>query len=82
MVTKFSSISTRKLPTAISVLSHDKSMVAVSDYNDFHKMVKRLIMAGMLGVSAQVQVLTLPKLHSLVATSWICLGFPLTNGPQ
>ncbi|KAK1610888.1 hypothetical protein QYE76_034561 [Lolium multiflorum] len=53
MVTKFSSISTRKLPTALSVLTHDKSMVAVSDYNDFHKMVKRLIMAGMLGVSAQ-----------------------------
>ncbi|KAM0879730.1 hypothetical protein ACQ4PT_034031 [Festuca glaucescens] len=30
-------------------------MVATSDYNDFHKMVKRLVMAGMLGSAAQKQ---------------------------
>ncbi|XP_047083285.1 ent-kaurene oxidase 2-like [Lolium rigidum] len=55
MVAKFSSISTRKLPKALSVLTRDKAMVATSDYNDFHKMVKRLVMAGMLGSAAQKQ---------------------------
>ena len=79
MVAKFSSISTRKLPKAISVLSHDKKMVATSDYGDFHKMVKRLVMLGMLGSSAQVQVLTLRKLYSLVATTCICLHIQLIN---
>jgi ent-kaurene oxidase len=54
MVAKYSSISTRKLPKAISVLTRDETMVAMSDYNDFHKMVKRLVMAGMLGSAAQV----------------------------
>ncbi|CAM0902672.1 unnamed protein product [Alopecurus aequalis] len=55
MVAKFSSISTRKLPKALSVICRDKTMVATSDYGDFHKMVKRFIMAGMLGSSAQKQ---------------------------
>ena len=54
MVAKFSSISTRKLPKALSVLSRDKAMVATCDYGDFHKMVKRFVMAGLLGSSAQV----------------------------
>jgi hypothetical protein len=82
MVAKFSSISTRKLPKALSVLTRDKAMVATSDYNDFHKMVKRLVMAGMLGSAAQVQVLTFPKLHNLVAASCISLQFQFTNVPQ
>lgn len=54
MVAKFSSISTRKLPKALSVLSRDKTMVATCDYGDFHKMVKHFVMAGLLGSSAQV----------------------------
>ena len=79
MVAKYSSISTRKLPKALSVLTRDKTMVATSDYGDFHKMVKRLVMSGMLGSSAQVQVLTLRKLYSLVATTCICLHIQLIN---
>uniref|UniRef100_A0ACD5V1Q6 Uncharacterized protein n=1 Tax=Avena sativa TaxID=4498 RepID=A0ACD5V1Q6_AVESA len=55
MVAKFSSISTRKLPKALSVICRDKTMVATSDYGDFHKMVKRFVMAGLLGSSAQRQ---------------------------
>ena len=46
-------------------------MVATSDYGDFHKMARRFIMAGMLGSSAQVYVLTFSKLYSLVTSSWI-----------
>ncbi|XP_024314733.1 ent-kaurene oxidase 2 isoform X2 [Brachypodium distachyon] len=55
MVEKFSSISTRKLPKAFLVITRDKTMVATSDYGDFHKMAKRYAMAGMLGSSAQRQ---------------------------
>ncbi|KAL5728615.1 hypothetical protein ACHQM5_001681 [Ranunculus cassubicifolius] len=53
MVTRFSSISTRKLSNALTILTSDKCMVAMSDYNDFHKKVKRCIMSGFLGVNAQ-----------------------------
>ncbi|RDX67266.1 Ent-kaurene oxidase, chloroplastic, partial [Mucuna pruriens] len=53
MVTRFSSISTRKLSKALKILTSDKCMVATSDYNEFHKMVKRHILSNFLGVSAQ-----------------------------
>lgn len=54
MVTRFSSISTRKLSNALTMLTFDKCMVATSDYNDFHKMVKRYILTNVLGPNAQV----------------------------
>ncbi|KAI3922076.1 hypothetical protein MKX01_005765 [Papaver californicum] len=53
MVTKFSSISTRKLSNALRILTADKTMVATSDYDEFHKMAKRHILTGMLGANAQ-----------------------------
>ncbi|KAF3446236.1 hypothetical protein FNV43_RR11415 [Rhamnella rubrinervis] len=53
MVTRFSSISTRKLSNALKTLTTDKCMVATSDYDDFHKMIKRHILANVLGANAQ-----------------------------
>ncbi|XP_062159750.1 ent-kaurene oxidase, chloroplastic-like [Alnus glutinosa] len=53
MVTRYSSISTRKLSTALKILTSDKCMVATSDYNEFHKTVKRHILANVLGANAQ-----------------------------
>ncbi|XP_062076618.1 ent-kaurene oxidase-like [Humulus lupulus] len=53
MVTRFSSISTRKLSNALKMLTSDKTMVAMSDYNDFHKMVKKHILGNVLGANAQ-----------------------------
>ncbi|XP_021911785.1 ent-kaurene oxidase, chloroplastic-like [Carica papaya] len=56
MVTRYASISTRKLSNALKVLTYDKCMVATSDYDDFHKMVKRFIMSSLLGANAQKRV--------------------------
>ncbi|CAL1378614.1 unnamed protein product [Linum trigynum] len=53
MVTKFSSMPTRKLPKSLSVLSMDKTMVALADYDDYYKMVKRHLLTNMLSPSAQ-----------------------------
>lgn len=53
-MTRYSSISSRKLSSALQVLTHDKCMVAISDYNDFHKNIKKHILANVLGASAQV----------------------------
>ncbi|XP_030460588.1 ent-kaurene oxidase, chloroplastic-like [Syzygium oleosum] len=53
MVTRFSSISTRKLSNALQILTADKCMVAMSDYDEFHKMAKRYVLAGALGANAQ-----------------------------
>ncbi|KAL9682688.1 hypothetical protein QQ045_014494 [Rhodiola kirilowii] len=52
MITRFSSISTRKLSSAMNVITQNKSMVATSDYDDFHKMVKRHAITGALGTNA------------------------------
>ncbi|CAM8979281.1 unnamed protein product [Rhodiola kirilowii] len=53
MITRHSSISTRKLSAALTILTSNKCMVATSDYNDFHKMVKRHIITSLLGSNAQ-----------------------------
>ncbi|KAK7405478.1 hypothetical protein VNO78_06813 [Psophocarpus tetragonolobus] len=53
MVTKFSSISTRKLSNALHILTSDKCMVATSDYDDFHKNIKKHILTHFLGAKAQ-----------------------------
>ncbi|RWV88768.1 hypothetical protein BHE74_00051448 [Ensete ventricosum] len=55
MVTKFSSISTRKLSRALMLLTSNKSMVAMSDYGDFHRMVKRYVLTSLLGANAQLK---------------------------
>ncbi|XP_077212339.1 ent-kaurene oxidase 2-like isoform X1 [Tasmannia lanceolata] len=53
LVTKYLSISTRKLSRALQLLTADKNMVAMSDYGEFHKMVKKYILASLLGANAQ-----------------------------
>ncbi|KAL6964862.1 imidazoleacetate 4-monooxygenase [Sarracenia purpurea var. burkii] len=53
MVARFSSISTRKLSNALRILTFDKCMVATSDYDEFHKTVKRYILTSVLGPNAQ-----------------------------
>ncbi|KAJ9567374.1 hypothetical protein OSB04_003340 [Centaurea solstitialis] len=53
MVTRFDSISTRKLSKALNILTSDKTMIAMSDYTDYHKMVKRYILTSVLGPIAR-----------------------------
>ncbi|KAF5792407.1 putative ent-kaurene monooxygenase [Helianthus annuus] len=51
-VTRFNSITSRKLSKALTILTADKAMVAMSDYDDYHKTVKRNILASILGPAA------------------------------
>ncbi|PKA57273.1 Ent-kaurene oxidase, chloroplastic [Apostasia shenzhenica] len=53
LVSKFSSISTRKLSKALTTLTCNKSIVAMSDYGEYHKMVKRYVINSILGPNAQ-----------------------------
>lgn len=56
MVTRYSSISTRKMSNAIKILGCDKSIVALTDYGEFHRTVKRHILTSTLGTNAQVRI--------------------------
>ncbi|XP_047326877.1 ent-kaurene oxidase-like, partial [Impatiens glandulifera] len=56
MVTRFSSISTRKLSKALTMLTSDKCMVATSDYDEFHKTVKRHVLTNLLSPTAQKRI--------------------------
>ncbi|GAB4852020.1 hypothetical protein Ancab_016213 [Ancistrocladus abbreviatus] len=56
MVTRYTSISTRKLSYALTTLTNDKFMVAMSDYGEFHKRVKRHILIHLLGPNAQKRI--------------------------
>ncbi|XP_050128231.1 ent-kaurene oxidase-like isoform X1 [Malus sylvestris] len=53
MVTRHSSISSKKLTTPIKSLSFDDSVIASSNYNDFHKMGRRHMAQSILGPNAQ-----------------------------
>ena len=53
-MTRFPAISTRKLSKALKILTADKTMVATSDYDEFHKTVKRHLLTHILGPNAQV----------------------------
>lgn len=58
MVTRFASISTRKLSHALKLLTFNKTMVAISDYDDFYKTIKRHILSNVLGANAQVLIIS------------------------
>ncbi|KAI5070436.1 hypothetical protein GOP47_0014779 [Adiantum capillus-veneris] len=53
MITKFSSISTRKMTKALSILTAQKTMVAMSDYGAEHRMLKKLVVTNLLGQTPQ-----------------------------
>ncbi|XP_024357339.1 ent-kaurene oxidase [Physcomitrium patens] len=53
LVTKFASISKRQMPMALRVLTRDKTMVAMSDYGEEHRMLKKLVMTNLLGPTTQ-----------------------------
>jgi ent-kaurene oxidase len=55
MVTKFTAISSRKLPNALRILTREKTMVAMSDYGDYHRMAKKMVLTNLLGAAAQKQ---------------------------
>eukprot|EP01018_Ginkgo_biloba_P040909 Gb_05787 [translate_table: standard] len=55
MVTNYQSINTRKLPHSIRVLSGEKTMIAMSDYDQYHLMSKKLILKHLLGNTALKQ---------------------------
>ncbi|PRQ26933.1 putative ent-kaurene oxidase [Rosa chinensis] len=66
-VTRRSSISMRKLSTALKVLTSNKCLIAASDYDDFHKMTKRCVFQNVLGPNAQVYtyILTIICVHKV-----------------
>ncbi|CAL0335313.1 unnamed protein product [Lupinus luteus] len=53
MVTRYSSISSRQLSNALKLLTFDKSITAMMDYNEDHKKAKRHLLGNVLGVNAQ-----------------------------
>jgi hypothetical protein len=60
-------------------------MVATSDYGDFHKLVKRYVMTGMLGTSGQVLVtITFDIIHSynINTCSWVQIIISINQGSK
>ncbi|KAL8522948.1 hypothetical protein ACS0TY_013049 [Phlomoides rotata] len=71
MVAKYSSISTRKLSNALKILTSDKSIVAMSDYNEFYKAVRRHVQTSVLGPNAQKRF----RIHRDLMINNICEQF-------
>ncbi|KAD6118793.1 hypothetical protein E3N88_10064 [Mikania micrantha] len=69
-VTRFDSISARKLSKALKILIADKIMVAMSDYDDYHKTVKRNKHISFLGPAAML----IGACHSLITILQCLMG--------
>ncbi|XP_042488673.1 ent-kaurene oxidase-like isoform X2 [Macadamia integrifolia] len=80
MVARYSSISTRKLSSALKIITNHKSMVASSDYDEFYKMVKRNIVISLLGANAQKRF----RCHrdTLIENVLNCLLAHVENNPD
>eukprot|EP01018_Ginkgo_biloba_P001496 Gb_10062 [translate_table: standard] len=53
MVDNHSSISTKRLTKALQTLSLDQTMVALSDYGEEHKLLKKMMITHLLGTTPQ-----------------------------
>lgn len=54
MVTKYSTISKRQMPTALDILTRQKTMVATGDYGDEYRLMKKIMVTHLLGPAPQV----------------------------
>ncbi len=72
MITKYEAISSRKMPLALQILTRDKTMVAMSDYGDEHRMLKKLAMGHLLNINTQVGLATSTRKLELL---FACLLF-------
>ncbi|KAH0453142.1 hypothetical protein IEQ34_017466 [Dendrobium chrysotoxum] len=70
LVTKFSSISMRKLSNALTTLTCNKALVAMSDYGEYHKTVKRYVLSGLLSKCSGFSIIFGScELHLFIAIS-------------
>jgi hypothetical protein len=54
MITKFETISSRRLPLAIQIISRDKNMISLSDYGNQYRMLKKLLVDHLFNTNTQV----------------------------
>ncbi len=73
MITKYEAISSRKMPLALQILTRDKTMVAMSDYGDEHRMLKKLVVGHLLNIDTQVGLATSTRKLKLLFVCCLCI---------
>ncbi len=73
MITKYEAISSRKMPLALQILTRDKTMVAMSDYGDEHRMLKKLAVVHLLNSNTQVGLATSTRKLELLFVCCLCI---------
>jgi len=54
IITKFETISPRKLPLAMQIISRDKNLISPSNYSNQYHMLKKLLVDHLLNTNTQV----------------------------
>jgi len=54
MITKFETISSRKLPLAMQIISRDKNLISLLDYGNEYCMLKKILVDHLLNTNTQV----------------------------
>jgi hypothetical protein len=57
MITKFETISSRKLPLAMQIIGKDKNLISLLDYGNRYRMLKKLLVDHLLNTNTQVIIL-------------------------
>jgi ent-kaurene oxidase len=64
MIKKYETISSRKLPLALQILTKDKTIVAFSNYDDQYHMLKKVLVGHLFNINTQVTII--PYLSSSI----------------
>lgn len=82
LVTKYDSISNRRLPLAVEILGHDKSTLVARDYGPHYSARKRHLVTHLLGPMAQVRLLSTMQgvITTSVAHGWRIAKIDRING--
>jgi ent-kaurene oxidase len=54
MIMKYETISSKKLPLALQILTKDKTLVAFSNYDNEYRMLKKVLVGHLLNINIQV----------------------------
>jgi hypothetical protein len=77
MITKFETISSRKLPLAMQIISRDKNLISLSDYGNQYRMLKKLLVNHLLNPGNHSFILKFHQLvhmySSTIKFCWLCV---------
>ncbi len=75
MIIKYETISSKKLPLMLQILTRDKTIVAFSNYDDQYHMLKKVIVGRLFNINTQVTTILYLSFINQVLYLWLLQNF-------